>query len=826
MTTSSPEPLQKKQRKQRISSQPVAQSGVHTNPLSLSADAIQRAQQNPSALTGQDVLSLQHTMGNRAVSNLLQGRSRNVPAIQPKRKVGPARDRDEVQANQVAGEIAQRKSAADPLSAGGPAPAAVEQGIRSAHGGGSPLPSDMRTSMEGKLGMDLGGVRIHKDARADTLNRSISARAFTTGQDIFFKQGEYKPGGSEGRGLLAHELTHVAQQSGMSGNSVQRSALIQRFSDEDVKPEATTNWNTETVRVTKSAAGKVGGVYFPEDANGNKLVIKPEYNDNTDRPTTAGQSQFADTVLGKFGFSTPGSRILRSGEGEFNQLVQVLTSGRLQLSPKDAPDRDAIVARLGNVKYFKIMSMATGDSWDKTFEDSVLSKDNADKLIAFLQANNYAFARNTGKLIVADTLIGNDDRINFDFKTWKKFGINGGNVIFSGEQMMLIDNDSSLGDLLQKTGSNTGAFKSNKVTRDQMTALFEHMDQFALTFVTKYIPDYLKGEYYYLDKSKLDGFNGVTYISAWCEENKDALVQAMKDGVQSGMTTLSELFSNQETMGNLRGVTKTYGEGEEDRLWTAFETRGRHMMARQDGRDKNLALMESQLYYESTVTGGQGYAPVEDVDPDALELEKPKKKSKFSLKRAFGKRKKSRQLRARARNAMTSENNLNELNYRNIETEDNYYHSKLANKVLDKEEFKPNRKDRAGREIKFLHGSGILVRELNKKVSEVEEHVKVLNATADYLRHPGAKPREHEMAQKRIQAYVDGNVLSKLQEQSRKLVASAERAVPNLTKHTPDLAALIRTTSQKLHSLVTLELVPAYTNAWNALEESKKILVL
>jgi hypothetical protein len=46
------------------------------------------------------------------------------------------------------------------------------------------------------------------------LNRSLSARAFTTGQDIFFKQGEYSPGSSGGRELLAHELTHVVQQNG------------------------------------------------------------------------------------------------------------------------------------------------------------------------------------------------------------------------------------------------------------------------------------------------------------------------------------------------------------------------------------------------------------------------------------------------------------------------------------------------------------------------------------------------------------------------------------------------------------------------------------
>ena len=90
----------------------------------------------------------------------------------------------------------------------------VEQGIQAARGGGQPLARSVRAQMEPAFGADFGGVRVHSDARADGLNRSLSARAFTTGQDIFFKQDEYNPGSSSGRELLAHELTHVVQQNG------------------------------------------------------------------------------------------------------------------------------------------------------------------------------------------------------------------------------------------------------------------------------------------------------------------------------------------------------------------------------------------------------------------------------------------------------------------------------------------------------------------------------------------------------------------------------------------------------------------------------------
>jgi hypothetical protein len=55
-------------------------------------------------------------------------------------------------------------------------------------------------------------VRIHTDAHADHLNRSIQAKAFTVGQDIFFRQSAYEPGSRDGQTLLAHELSHVVQQ--------------------------------------------------------------------------------------------------------------------------------------------------------------------------------------------------------------------------------------------------------------------------------------------------------------------------------------------------------------------------------------------------------------------------------------------------------------------------------------------------------------------------------------------------------------------------------------------------------------------------------------
>ncbi|HWN43889.1 MAG TPA: DUF4157 domain-containing protein, partial [Thermoanaerobaculia bacterium] len=111
--------------------------------------------------------------------------------------------------------VARVQRSADPgMKEGGDLDPGVESSIQRARGGGQALDAGVRAQMEPALGADLGGVRVHTGAEADRLNRAVSARAFTTGRDVFFRQGEYNPGSSSGRELLAHELTHVAQQRG------------------------------------------------------------------------------------------------------------------------------------------------------------------------------------------------------------------------------------------------------------------------------------------------------------------------------------------------------------------------------------------------------------------------------------------------------------------------------------------------------------------------------------------------------------------------------------------------------------------------------------
>jgi hypothetical protein len=110
--------------------------------------------------------------------------------------------------------------------------------VRSLQGGGRPLSSSERDFFEPRFRHHFGSVRIHTGANAASLARQISARAFTYGADVFFREGQYAPGTSTGRRLLAHELTHVIQQEthlNGASNRVQRNTEPNALSEEEIQ---------------------------------------------------------------------------------------------------------------------------------------------------------------------------------------------------------------------------------------------------------------------------------------------------------------------------------------------------------------------------------------------------------------------------------------------------------------------------------------------------------------------------------------------------------------------------------------------------------------
>src|SRR5947208_1515727 len=84
------------------------------------------------------------------------------------------------------------------------------------HSPGLTLDDNTRAFFEHRFQHDFSGVRIHAGARAAKSAREVSARAYTIGRDVVFAGAEYAPNTGEGKRLLAHELTHVVQQSSSS----------------------------------------------------------------------------------------------------------------------------------------------------------------------------------------------------------------------------------------------------------------------------------------------------------------------------------------------------------------------------------------------------------------------------------------------------------------------------------------------------------------------------------------------------------------------------------------------------------------------------------
>ncbi|NEP03102.1 MAG: DUF4157 domain-containing protein [Symploca sp. SIO2E9] len=225
----------------------------YTEPVHCSLDPLLS---NVSPVSGS---SIQPQPMFRGLSHELMGNWQQGNLIQGKLTIGQAGDKYEQEADQVASEVVRQINAPAPIQTalddsiqtreeeeedknelrrkpmvqlepgdgGMVAPPNLEASIQRARGSGVPLSKKIRQPMDQAFGADFSRVRIHTDAHSDQLNRSIQARAFTTGQDIFFRQGAYNPGSRGGQELIAHELTHVVQQN---GSAVQRQSEAQRLS--------------------------------------------------------------------------------------------------------------------------------------------------------------------------------------------------------------------------------------------------------------------------------------------------------------------------------------------------------------------------------------------------------------------------------------------------------------------------------------------------------------------------------------------------------------------------------------------------------------------
>jgi hypothetical protein len=243
----------------------------------------------------EQVLHLQRTIGNRAVTRLIRS-----GAIQAELTIGKPDDNYEKEADHMADlvmampdsairrlpkegekEEIQTKPLVDKvtplvqretLAAPGGTPLvtpSIESDINSVEGGGHPLSESTRSFFEPRFGADFSQVRIRDDSGVARIARSINAKAFTRGKNIAFNTGQYSPGTSEGKRLLAHELTHTLQQNS--------SKFLRRQPENEGKTAGKTTGKAEPSYVTEELKQKVAATILAESWEGQEEKIRWVY---------------------------------------------------------------------------------------------------------------------------------------------------------------------------------------------------------------------------------------------------------------------------------------------------------------------------------------------------------------------------------------------------------------------------------------------------------------------------------------------------------------------------------------------------------------------
>ncbi len=313
----------------------------------------------PRQMTSDQVLYLQRTIGNRAVTQFLDHNAARPHAlagppahpflVQTKLTVGPADDAFEREADRIADSVQRsahknvrenrreedelpqpatdaptisrvQRTAAPVGPDGGALAGDLESRIRRTQSSGSALPSAVRGAIEPQLGADLSSVKVHTDSHAVQLNRELGAKAFTHQNHIYYGAGQ-SPGDLK---LTAHEAVHTVQQGAVRRTSddgaVQRAmptGVIQRKGFFDwIKGMFSKKKAAPTTKTTGEGTGKTGGEGTGKTTGEGTTTTAPKnVKDTTTVPTKTGTTEaptgpdpeLQDSIeyerrLGRYGF--------------------------------------------------------------------------------------------------------------------------------------------------------------------------------------------------------------------------------------------------------------------------------------------------------------------------------------------------------------------------------------------------------------------------------------------------------------------------------------------------------------------------------------------
>ena len=215
-----------------------------------------------------------------------------VQAMEEEEEAVQAMEEEEepIQAMEEEEEAVQAKSNGN--TANKPAQPSIESKLKN-RSGGHKMDSKTRNEMEQGFGTDFSNVNIHTDSNAVQMSEELGAQAFTYGNDVYFNQSKYNPGSIEGKGLLAHELTHTIQQKGATQDSTESS------NEQSLEGDASNT--TQGVMRRMFSKGKEAGKSIMPKMKSGLRVSKCNGNKT---PVTSGTQYSAGTGF-NVGYSVP-----------------------------------------------------------------------------------------------------------------------------------------------------------------------------------------------------------------------------------------------------------------------------------------------------------------------------------------------------------------------------------------------------------------------------------------------------------------------------------------------------------------------------------------
>ena len=536
------------------------------------------AQQERQTATA-SFLNLQRLAGNSTVCRMLD-QSAPLP-------VAANGDRAERDAHEVATRVAPLGAGRDLTGAGrrDPEGLALSRRDLSAAGAGRPLPAGVKTEMESAFGpgTDFSGVRIHTGPKSAEMAGGIGARAFTTGRDIHFGPGEFRPSDPEQRHVLAHELAHV--NSGDSGGAVHRfpaTALAGPIGWKEYQP---------TVR--RPGEGASGGIYILEsekDGEPTRVVVKPIFGVRGDGiKEEAEQLVFADEALRSLlGVKTPVSRAVQRGATEFDELME-LCLAKAPAGPRPGAGQSEIDAfvHLSKAKSFVVMSeVPKAKSLSSLINDAGTDRRKSRELYDLVFSHQ--FLSQLGRISVGDLLLGHNDRI-VGGEGGRK--INLGNMMVSmaqGEKSVYaIDTTAILGEFkpeaIVSAGSSSGTLQGGfQNTKNEM----KNGPAGIVDDLFKRIIDTLRAGTKSLGGHRGDTAGPADLLESTFKSNRESLIASFEMGWDDALARIFELVNSQEGRHKMRdlvgGFEGTPGGGQITK--TALKTNAMYLAGRAQGK--------------------------------------------------------------------------------------------------------------------------------------------------------------------------------------------------------------------------------------------------